>query len=225
MTDDENNPYEDEIEVSDDENYVDKKTKQRLLNTRQLLTQANNELTTGRLIEPDVQYSHHEANAAWANLVQSYIYDLSILLENDDIPTADYYRENVEIGQVRLIPEDTQGIPFSQIMYDDISEEDIIMQSNGLSRGADLPEPVTVTFNGLSDIAETDLVLSHSWVVTTNPRAAKPNQNRLTVQAQQPVPKEIFQKALVQSDQFLQSVGIGLDITASDYFGGDEPGV
>ena len=219
------NLFEDDIEVADDENYTDKKIKNRLLNTRELLIEAKTELETKRLIEPDVEYGDFEAYAAWANLIQSYFYELGVLLNHPDVPQAQKYREDIELGSVTIIPQDTQGIPFSNIVYETISEDDIIQSSSELGRGCDLPKPKTRTFTGLMDIARTDIILEERWMVTANPRKSKPNQTRIEVVGQQPVPKEMFQKALVESDQFLQNVGIGLDIQAEPYTADGEPGL
>jgi len=217
--------YEDDIEITDEEQYTDKKIKSRLLNTRELVIKMNNRLNTERLVEPDVEYSAYEARAAWAKTVQSYLYELAVLLNHDDIPQSEYYREQVDIGKIQLVPEDTAGIPFSKIVYDSVDEEDIIYQSNRLQRGAELPKPTTKKFKGLMSVAETDFIVSHSWVVLTNPREAPPNHNRITVQTQEPVPEDIFQKALVESDQFLMNAGIGIDIEAADYMADGEPGL
>lgn len=206
---------EDDLEVSDEEKYSDKKIKKRILNTRELLIHTKNKLETERLVEPEVDYSEFEAFAAWANLVQSYLYELGILLNNEDVPRAKHYRDNLDLGTVQIIPENTDGIPFSTIVYEDIDAEDIIHQSRRLQRGCELPEPVTVAIEGLMDVAETDLVIERQWVVTANPQAARPNQDRITVVGRQPVPEKVFQKALVKSDLFLQNAGIGLDLSDS----------
>jgi len=204
-----------DLEVSDEEKYSDKKIKKRILNTRELLVHTKNRLETERLVEPEVEYSEFEAFAAWANLVQSYLYELGILLNNEEVPNAEYYRDELPLGKIGIVPEDTDGIPFSTIVYEGVDEEDIIHQSSRLQRGCELPEPVTVSFEGLMDVAETDLVVERQWVVTANPRAAGPNQDRITVVGRQPVPEKVFQKALVESDQFLQDAGIGLDLSDS----------
>jgi len=210
-----NDPNDNQEEVSDEENYTDKKVKKRLLDSRDLLKQSENELETARLIEPEVEYTDYEATAAWAKLVQSFIRDLNILLENDDVPKAEHYREEVDLGSVELVPQDVEGIPFSKIVYDDISEDDIIMQSRQLDRGANLPRPHKVEFNGLIELAKADVVLERQWSVITNPRAARPNQNIVTTGDRKPIPKRIFQQALMEADQFLQGAGIGLDLSDS----------
>jgi len=206
---------DEDLEVSDEEKYSDKKIKKRILNTRELLVHTKNRLETERLVEPEVEYSEFEAFAAWANLVQSYLYELGILLNNEEVPDAEHYRDELELGSIRIIPEDTDGIPFSNIIYDGVDAEDIIHQSSRLQRGCELPEPVTVAFDGLMAVAETDLVIERQWVVTANPQAAVPNQDRITVVGRQPVPEKVFQNALVESDQFLQQAGIGLDLSDS----------
>jgi len=225
MSVNENGQYENKIEVSDDEEYTDKKIKQRLLNTRELLVTTKNRLETERLVEPDVQYSEFEAFAAWAGMVQSYLHELGILLNHDDIPQADYYANQIDLGKVWIVPEDTAGIPFSNIQYDDVDPEDIVYESAELQRGADVPEPEKVPFQGLNAVAKTEIVLERRWTVLKNPMEAKPNQERITVVGREPVPKHLFQEALVQSDQFLQNCGIGLDISASDYMAEGEPGL
>jgi len=217
--------FEDEIEVADDEDYCDKKIKKRLLNTREMLIQSKNELETERLIKADVEYNDFEAFAAWANLIQSYIYELGILLKHPDVPDSDYYREQIPLGAVEIVPIDCYGIPFSKIAYDAFSADDIVFESAKLKRGARVPEPERVEFTGLMDVAQTDVVVEKHWVVTTNPMQARPNQNRIEVVGKEPVPRNVFQQALVESDQFLQNAGIGLDIQAEAYTADGEPGL
>lgn len=214
-----------DIRVEDEEEYTDKKTKQRILNERDMLNEAQHELFSARLINPDVDYSQLDALMSWGNLVRSYLSDLSILLANDDLEHARYYRESVDLGSVQLVPPSKQGYDFGQIAYDGVTEEDLIREWPGFGRGAELPKPKTREFVGLSSLIKADPVVEAHWSVVKNPRASRPNQERLTLHAQQPVPKRIYEAALRQADQFLQECGIGLEISGGDYMADEGPGL
>jgi len=215
----------DDIEVADDEQYTDKKIKQRILNAREMLNDAQHELYSKRLVDPQVQYSEIDALLAWGNLVRSYIRDLAILLNHDDMAQARYYREEVELAEIQLIPPDKHGYPFSQIAHAEIDEQDLVMQMQGFERGAELPKPKTRTIHGLMGLVKTEPVIEAHWVVTKNPRAARPNREHINLNAQRPIPRNVYEQALVEADQFLQQSGIGLDIAATDYMAEGEPGI
>lgn len=216
---------DEDIEVADDEQYTDKKIKARILNAREMLNDAQHELYSARLVEPEVQYSELDALLAWGNLVRSYIRDLSILLNNNDLRQAKHYREEVVLGRVQLIPPDQHGYEFSKIAYDGIKEEDLIREFEGFKRGADIPKPKERTFKGLMSLVEAESIIEEHWSVTRNPMEAGPNQERMTLQTQQPIPKYVYERALMAADEFLQQSGIGLEINAKDYMGGEEPGL
>jgi hypothetical protein len=217
--------YDADIEVADDENYTDKKVKQRIQNTRQMVKNAEHELFSKRLVEPDVEYSKLDALLAWGDFVRSYIRDLSVLLNHPDMDGADYFREQVELGTIHLIPPDKDGYQFSQIAYDGIEEEDLLLEFDGFSRAAELPRPKTRTITGLMDLAEREPVVEARWLVTKNPRDARPNQETVMLETQRPIPRKVYGKALSEADQFLQNCGIGLDIEAEPYTADGEPGL
>ena len=214
-----------EIEISDEEEYTDKRIKKRIMDARDSLNEVKKQLFTGRLLEPEVQISQAEAVIAWADLVRSYIRDLGVLLNHPDIPNADYYRNEVEIGSVSLIPPDKDGRQFSLIAYEGVSEDELKRNIAGFDRNATLPRPRRRDFRGLMSIVEQEPVISEQWLVVMNPTQVGPNQEQIVLEREQPVPREIYEKAIVESDQFLQQAGIGLDIEAKAYTGSNEPGV
>lgn len=217
--------YGGEIEVSDDENYTDKAVKQRLQQTRQMVADAEHELFSKRLVEPEVQYRHEDAVVAYGDFVRSFIHDISVLLNHDDMEGAKYYRDEVELAEIELVPPDEYGYQFSQIQFDEVTEEQLIMQFHGFSRGATLPKPKTVDIHGLMDLAEREPVVSARWMVVKNPRAAPPNRERLTLEKQDLIPRGVYRRALAEADQFLMNCGIGLDIEAEPYQADGEPGI
>lgn len=217
--------YDAEIEVADDENYTDKKVKQRIQNTRQMVKNAEHELFSKRLVDPEVQYSQLDALLAWGDFVRSYLHDLSVLLNHPDMEQSQHYRDEVDLGTITLVPPDKNGYEFSQIAYEGVDEEDLLLRFNGFDRSADLPKPKVRKIRGLLGLAERDPVVEARWLVTKNPRAARPNQETMTLQAQRPIPRKTYRKALSEADQFLQTCGIGLDIEAEPYTADGEPGL
>lgn len=217
--------YDTDIEVADDENYTDKAVKQRFQQTRQMVKDAEHELFSKRLVDPEVQYSQLDALLAWGDFVRSYIHDLAVLLNHEDMDGSEYYRDKVELAKIELIPPDQQGYPFSQIAFDGIEEDDLVRDFNGFQQGAEMPKPKMRKITGLMDLAERDPVIEARWIVVKNPRAAPPNRDRLQLQRQKPIPRGVYRKALAEADQFLQNCGIGLDIEAEAYTADGEPGI
>lgn len=213
------------IEVADDEEYTDKKTKQRILNARELLTKAEHELFSERLVNPDVDYTELDALLSWGDLVRSYIRDLSILLNHEDLPESEIYREQVELGTIQLLPPKQNGYDFSKIALDGYTEKDLLREFSDFERGAELPKPKARTFNGLMSIVRSDNILTENWVVVKNPRAAPPNREKLHLTAQQPIPKSIYEAAIMKADEFLQKANIGVEIEVEAYMGTGEPGL
>lgn len=215
---------EDDITIKDEENYTDKKIKQRILNTRDMLNEAKFELFAGRLTEPDVEVSQQQALFAWGDLVRSYLRDLGVLLYHEDLPGAEYYREKVEIGEIQIIPPDKDDYQFSLVAQGQLSAEEL-RRHFGLGRGAELPQPRTRQLRGLASVIEMEPVIEEHWAVSLNPREAPPNRDILRLSKAKPVPRHIYENALVQADQFLQEAGIGLDIEAEPYMADGEPGL
>ena len=223
----ENGLEEEDIEVQDKEDYTDKKVKQRILNGREMLQSAEHELWSKRLVEPDAEYSELDALLSWGTLVRSYLRDLSVLLNHDGMANAKHYREQVEIGQVRLIPPDKHGYPFSRVAYPDIDADELLKTTefHDFERGAEMPTPKVRKFNGLQSLITANKSVIGRWTVTKNPMQAEPNQKTIYLEAERPIPKYIYENALTHADQFLQQSGIGLDIEASDYTGEGGPGL
>lgn len=207
-----NGKSKENLEVSDNEDYTDKKVKQRILNAREQLNEVQNELYSARLVEPDVDYSELDALMAWGNLVRSFIRDLSVLLNHDEVENADYYRDKVELGEVVLVPQDTQEVPFTKLQFDQY-DGDYFRRKYGFSKGAELPEPERVKFTGLMDLVGRDNFVEKRWVVVKNPNLPKPEQDIVETGDRQPIPKGVYERALMACDQFLQGVGVGLDLS------------
>lgn len=202
-------------QVNNEENYSDQKIKERIHKSRTQLTEARNRLETARLIEPSVEYSEFQANVAWGKLVQSYIRDLSILLNNENVPDSKYYRDDVELGYLTFVPQDVDGIPFSDIVYENVEQRDIVRSSTKLQRGAEIPKPDHIKFTGLLDLCQYDIVLEKQWSVVANPNAAGPNKTRIQTSDRKPIPQSVFKQALMEADEFLQGSGLGLDMSDS----------
>jgi len=220
-----NNGQTAEIEIQDEEDYTDKRIKKRIMDSRDSLNEIKESLFAGRLLEPDVQISREQAVYAWGDLVRSYIQDLGILLEHPDIPASAKYRDHVDIGSMQIVTPDREDLPFSMVAHEKVSAEELKHELPGFDHNAELPKPREIHFKGLKSIVEYPRVIDETWIVVKNPRQIQPNQDRLTLQTSELVPRDVYEKALVQSDQFLQQAGIGLDIEAKPYDGGNSPGL
>lgn len=215
---------DDVIEIDDEENYTDKKVKQRILSARDRVGRAHDQLYAERLVNPDASYSEQDVLFAWGNMVRAYVRDLGIFLNNDDLPSASQYRETVHLGEVVMIPQPAGDYDFSKVMYDAYDPKDL-RRMWGFSRDTELPQPRTINFDGLMSIVERDNVLEERWMLCPNPREAPPNREYIETADRKPIPKHIYERALEVSDSFLNNIGIGVDVKAEDYTADSGPGL
>jgi len=197
-------------EVIDEEGSVDKALKKRIIKARERVDETELALYRDAAIEPDINLGRVEKIHIYATTVKQFLRRIEPLLRVKDVPNNTEYYKEVEIGEVDLVPPDTDGYQFSLIGHSDRSDKEL-RRMLGLPRGVDLPEKRTVTFQGLQRIIEEDPILQYRWEVCVQKSGARRNWDYIYPAVQRPVPKNIYEDAVRRADMFLQNAGIGLD--------------
>jgi len=188
-------------EVQDEENYVDKRTKDRIMEVRQDVDKWWSELYTMAAMG-DIEAD--EATRLWHEHIRRYLVAIEPLLRNDDeLPhAAEFYKEK-NLGTVRVDPpeelHEQTGIPEP----DDVLSIGALVQSEP-------PDPKEETIQGLKTVIERDAI-QKTWTVRVR-AVDKPGpgvQDR-TYEQTIPIPREIILNAVRTADEFLQQAGIGV---------------
>jgi len=110
----------------------------------------------------------------------------------------------VKLGSVKLVPPNTDDIPFREYATGAWTANEFAMEY-GLSVHGDLPDPVEEPFRGLGELMNRDAVVSHTWTVRTDSGVVRTTDEKA-------IPKEIYERAVSHADDFLPSVGLGIEI-------------
>jgi len=195
--------------VIDEEGSVDQAIKKRILNSRQAINENENMLFTERVISPEINLTEAQAVMAWGHSVRRYIRDVEVLLKDDEIPESSRYYEEVKLGEVTLVPPDTEEYEFS-LFANEKWDNKTLKKQMGLPPGCEVPEPFTKTFTGLGELLESDDVVTHSWELYIDKTGAPEKWETVTLESGQVIPKEVYEKAVRFTDGFLQNAGIGV---------------
>lgn len=212
----------DEITVKDDEEYVPKRVKQRILDSRERVNEREDELFTARLLDPEVGISEAQATVAWGSTVKQFMRDIEVLLDRLPVESAEQYYRNVDLGQMVLLPPDKGGYAFSRVAH--VDDADALRRELGLPKQATVPQPKAVTFTGLLSVIEREPIQQENWSVCVEAKGPPSTHEYLQLRAAEPVPKWIYENAIRAADRFLQDAGIGVEIDAGDHMS-EEPGL
>jgi len=212
-----------DIHIDDEEEYVDKRVKKRILESREQVDKTEQALFDEEILMPDVQIPDAQKVIAWGNTVRRFLRNIETVLLQEEIDQAEHYHKELELGSIRIVPPDKNGFEFSLVGEEGITDKQLKRQLN-LPSGADIPYPKPVQFTGLVSVLESDPILSASWVVTLDDSGPPPTHEQITLQKQQPMPKSVYEDAIRASDRFLQQAGIGLNLKAQAHRS-TEPGL
>lgn len=216
-----------DIQIQDEEGIVDRKTKEHILNLRKQIDEDERELFVTKQTDSNVNLHHMEAVQYWSVTVKQYLRGIKRLWPRDGdsgVANVEYYWQEIQIGDgYTLVPPDKDGYEFSMIAHANVTPDDL-RKVLELPRNVEIPEPETVTMNGLESILEKDMI-SHTWHVYTSKNGAPPNWDSITLTNEQPLPKGLLEDAVEVADDFLQQAGVGFDVSAADYMGGNEAGI
>lgn len=210
--------------VVDEDGQVDKAVKKRIIQARERVDEAEVGLYLQVPTDPDVNLGEAEKVHIYGTIVKQFLRRIEPLLLTDKIDENTRFYEDREIDAVTLVPRDTVDYRFSAVADTSASDQEL-RRRIGLPRGADVPQPQTVTFDGLKSIIEEDTILTHTWEVCVNNQGAPPNHEYVYPTVQQPVPKRVYEEAMRLADQFLQAINLGLDLEMPAYTGDDGPGL
>jgi len=220
---DQANAADDTLTVKDDEEYVAKRIKKRILDSRDRVDQREDLLFAGRVLDPEVDIPEHRAVRAFGKTVQQFVRNIRVLLTSFPEGDGQRYFEQTDLGHVTLYPPNTDSYQFGDAARSSRPPEEV-KKDLGLPREASLPEPSTVTFDGLKSILEHDPVLRQRWSVQVSTGHGRESAEYVTVHAQQVVPKHIYDAAVEAADEFLNNIGMGVDIDPGEWRSG-EPGL
>jgi len=208
------------IQVPDDEGSVDEKVKTEILNLRKQVNEDERQLYINLMTDPETNLSTPQANYYWGISVRQYLRSVKRLWDDEEVEESQdtalnnvkkYWQELV-IGEETLYPPDTDGYQFSLMRHAERYDDKTLKREIGIPANADLPQPYTETFQGLSSVLNANRI-SRTWIVKTKVRGPPSEHETVTPQAVKPVPKHVLENAIEAADNFLQSVGIGLDIS------------
>jgi len=215
------------ITVDDEKGTVDQQIKNQILAIRSKIDDDERTLYVDRLSDPEYNLTIAQCNQFWGISVRQYLRAVKRLWNKDapvNVDRVEQYWQTEKIGQVTLVPPDTDGYQFSLVEHRDSYRDMQLKRQIGISPHADLPEVKVQEFRGLQSVLNTNRV-SATWLVTVDDSGPPPEHETVRVQSQQPIPKHILENAIEATDNFLQGAGIGLDITAQDYMADGEPGI
>lgn len=221
-TDDTQEPTEG-AQVIDEENRIDKRLKDRILDARERVTEREDHAFVGAPLDDDVALTHSQRTQIWATSVKQYLRVIEPLLRSDEISNSGYYYTELPIVQRTIYPPDgpttiirgsgtetdTIEIAWSMLYDDDIDTMKQIMNNPLFGRGFESPEPKTFELSGLKDVIEKDGI-SVSWRVPLSKQDIDPDIAQPVYET--PLKKEWLEFAVRKADQFLQQAGIGLEI-------------
>lgn len=212
-----NNEYEN---VVDESGTVNQKHKEQILQARNRIDEREDAMFTGPLIDPAIGegITHYERVKAMGRTVRMLIRRLRPLLVRDTVEGAEEYAETVELGVMTLYPPDSDGIPFSALVHDDINKK-AFRRRYDLPKGVDLPQPVTREFNGLLSLLAVPDEIAYTWRVKTKTGKRVGPDDIIELQEAQPIPMHILERAVMASDDFMQEAGIGLTLDTGDPVG------
>lgn len=202
------------IQISDDEGLVDKRTKQHILSLRREVDNDERELFVNKFTDPEADISYAEAVQHWSVSVKQYLRAIKRLWndggDQHHIKNVEHYWNSVKIYEQTLTPPDKGGYRFSLIGQPGISSEDV-RRMLGLPSDVTVPQPQTVTITGLQEVLERQRI-GHTWTVYIDKSGPPPAWEQLVLQQEQPLPKELLERAVEVAQDFLQQAGIGFKI-------------
>lgn len=213
---------------TDDENTVDRKIKNQILELRKVIDDDERRLYVDRMAEHP-EYGRMQADRDWGVSVRQYLRGIKRLWADDEsvpIKNVNHYWQEIPLhdSQEELYPPDTDGYRFSLVEYEDQYSEQALREAIGLDARVPLPEPHTVEFRGLQSVLGRDRI-EHTWAIKVDASGPPRKHEIVRTSVAMPVPKYILENAVEAADNFLQQAGLGFDVAADPYEGGGDPGL
>lgn len=198
-------------QVIDEEGTVDSKIKDTIIQARNRVEKAFYQVDVQNPLEDVETLPKPKRDQIYAKTVRQFILRIEPLLTADAIQGNEpYYTASGEpIAVFKLVPPDTDGHRLSLVTLD--KDDNTLRRMMDLPREVELPKPEQITFNGLKDIIEKPMIVTHQWEVCVAKSGARPNWEYIYPQEERLVPRDVYRDALREADQFLQEIGIGVE--------------
>ncbi|ELZ24900.1 hypothetical protein C475_11705 [Halosimplex carlsbadense 2-9-1] len=199
-----------EIEVEDEEGYVDRQRKQDIIESRRKVIQVQERVFSAAARG---EMKQEYACRMWHESIRVYLLSIEPLLRDFDLPNAEEAYLHTKLGEVTLSPPpELQSEPESG---KEIAERGFKLLSDPIS-------PEKEPIHGLKEIIEND-GYSQSWKVRINQikglQAKRQGPHTETVTAEEHMPKMALMNAVREADQFLQEANVGLALGTGDPHG------
>jgi len=221
------NESDEQKEVLDEEGTVDRKVKDRILKSREMVDQAETELFIRKYEDMRNSLprgaSHEDVESAladrWAVVVKQYIRTVRPLFVSDEIEGASEYWEEIPIVDEMVYPSPQKGVDWRRFYTSD--QDDYTVASSmemNVEPAFEAPEPKRVTLNGLKMLEEFESKRL-TWTVVLTPSKFGKARKTMSLEDHFTLTKPVYEKAVELTDEFLQQAGIGLQISAGDPHG------
>lgn len=211
-------------QVIDEENRINNRLKDRVLDARDRVATNENEVFVKAPLSNDINRSRAELVEIWGTSVKQYLKTIEPLLRSDELARAEYFYTELPIIDKTVIPKDgptvvsegndrtQKDINWSRFYAEEIENWHLIRDTPLFGPGFEPPEPKKVELYGLKSIIETSGI-AKSWRVPLNPGSDFGKQTRVAHPVyEEPLSKPTLEYAVRKADQFLQEAGIGLEV-------------
>lgn len=188
-----------------DEGEVDTKIKKRIIDARNRVDEREDYLYVQAPVEEGLTVNSAQQDIYWGMMVKQFLRTIEPILRAEEIDQSQEYYERKPLGSVRLVPRNAAGIPFEEYVRADVAPVEFKVRY-GIADHATLPESTTEPFVGLKSVIETNGVVQEEWTVELA------DGDVVQTGDEQAVPKEVYETALREADEFLQQAGIGIEI-------------
>lgn len=208
-----------ELEVSDTEGRIDRKIKDRILESREAIDEAEQELFLSigetQFDDKRVYYKARRQLAdQWGILVRQYVRNVKPLLTSDNVPNSDYYWNEVPIYKTKVIPPNERDYKWSK--FADENANDIrIIRDMGLGPEFEPPKPKEFDIIGLEELMRKQKEAA-TWSFELRPGAVPPESDLRRLKVDRPLPKLAYENAVEATDDFLDQAGVGLSMSEGE---------
>jgi hypothetical protein len=220
----EREPEEERRQVADEDNRIDRKIKDRIVESRNRIDEAEKEFFVNQLGQTDPQnltpqdkqrYEQTKRHFAdrWGVLVRQYIRSVKPLLTSSEIPKSEEYWLKLPVYTANVAPPKERDYDWSRFATTDSPME--TARRMGLPPSFDPPESKPVEIIGLKELMDRDKI-SLSWHIDPTPEKLPPAKDDRYLDIDRPLPKEAYENAIELTDDFLDQAGIGLGIEESE---------
>jgi len=220
------NESDEQKEVLDEEGTVDRKVKDRILKSREMVDTAETRLFINDYTEiaKNTQYASREEIEdqladRWAVVVKQYIRTVRPLLISDEIEDSEWYWQEAPIVDFEVTPRPQKGVDWNRFYHSEQPDWKTAQEQDlHVDMKFEAPDPKRVTINGLSELVDFEPTPVY-WDVVLTPDKMEPERETILLDDTVELAKPVYEKAVEYTDEFLQQAGIGLEIGSGDPHG------